>query len=184
MKNSLFNSSHIIWCVSITLFVLTVTTSCCADDDTLPLATQTGKQTLGCYINNGIFVPVDNGKGRPYVLINATTNATTFSISASNGNNRPGRETINISGKDVQAFKRGNFTIGNDEPSAIHAVYTIGGGNIFSGSSTNSIPGQLTITKFDQVNRIIAGTFEFTVLDNDGNEINITDGRFDMRYTN
>ncbi|KAA1241562.1 hypothetical protein [Aquimarina sp. RZ0] len=44
--------------------------------------------------------------------------------------------------------------------------------------------GTHIIAKFDQENGIIAGTFEFTVLDTDGNEIKITDGRFDLLYTN
>ncbi len=40
------------------------------------------------------------------------------------------------------------------------------------------------ITNFDPENYILSGTFEFTVLDEDGNEIEITDGRFDVKYTN
>jgi len=64
------------------------------------------------------------------------------------------------------------------------AEYRIGAGFILDTSSSISNPGTLIITNFDQDNFIISGTFEFTVLDNDGGEINITNGRFDMNYTN
>lgn len=59
--------------------------------------------------------------------------------------------------------------------------YLIGGGFTYEGSSTVDNPGVLIITNFDNENFIISGTFEFTVLDND---INITNGRFDLNFTN
>ena len=52
------------------------------------------------------------------------------------------------------------------------------------GSTSIDFPGVITITNFDPEIFIISGTFEFTVLDNDDNEIKITDGRFDLKYTN
>ena len=62
--------------------------------------------------------------------------------------------------------------------------YSIGGGITYRGTSTTALPGTLIITRFDPSNFIISGTFEFTVLDDNGNEIKITNGRFDMQYTN
>ena len=62
--------------------------------------------------------------------------------------------------------------------------YFLGGGIVFMGSTSIDFPGVITITNFDPENFIISGTFEFTVLDNDDNEIKITDGRFDLKYTN
>jgi len=77
-----------------------------------------------------------------------------------------------------------NYTLLEKIPSNYFGQYTIGGGIDFNGITSTSNPGNLTITNFDQANFIISGTFNFTVLDNDGNEINITNGRFDMNYTN
>jgi hypothetical protein len=62
--------------------------------------------------------------------------------------------------------------------------FYLGGGIGFIYSTDEIYPGTLTITNFDSENFIISGTFEFTVLDNEGNEIQITDGRFDLNYTN
>ena len=62
--------------------------------------------------------------------------------------------------------------------------YRIGGGFVLDESTSIENPGSLNITNFDNQNFIISGTFEFTVFDDEGNEINITDGRFDLNYTN
>lgn len=62
--------------------------------------------------------------------------------------------------------------------------YTIYGGIILDVTTSVDYQGQLKVNNFDEDNFIISGTFEFTVLDDDGNEIKITDGRFDMNYTN
>ena len=49
-------------------------------------------------------------------------------------------------------------------------------------STTNF--GELTITKLDEVNHIVSGTFWFDVQDTNGVIHQIRDGRFDMQYTN
>ena len=49
--------------------------------------------------------------------------------------------------------------------------------------ATDNNSGELKINKFDSVNRIISGTFFFTGTDNsNGQTVNITEGRFDIRY--
>jgi hypothetical protein len=52
------------------------------------------------------------------------------------------------------------------------------------GGSSPSTQGKLTITKYDKINRIISGRFFFTGKDAvTGKIVNITDGRFDIKYT-
>lgn len=64
-------------------------------------------------------------------------------------------------------------------------LYIIGGG-IYGEYTTNIIDnGILTITRFDPVNFIISGTFSFKAKEiNTGEIVEITEGRFDMQYTN
>ena len=50
-------------------------------------------------------------------------------------------------------------------------------------TSANVSPGQLTITFLDNQKQIISGTFYFNVLDHNGDTVKITNGRFDMHYT-
>ena len=42
--------------------------------------------------------------------------------------------------------------------------------------------GELKITKFDQANHVLSGTFFFTGTNSSGTKVNITDGRFDIKY--
>jgi hypothetical protein len=46
----------------------------------------------------------------------------------------------------------------------------------------NTIQGNLTISKFDQINYIISGTFSFSTVTDNCENINITNGRFDLLY--
>ena len=49
-------------------------------------------------------------------------------------------------------------------------------------SASKNQPWKLEITKLDTVNKICAGTFSFVGVAADGSTVNITDGRFDMKY--
>lgn len=76
---------------------------------------------------------------------------------------------------DLESFSSGKF----------YGLYDLSrNGNSETYYTNENLPGALLITNFDSQNFIVSGTFEFTVLTDDGNEINITDGRFDLNYTN
>jgi ABC-type uncharacterized transport system substrate-binding protein len=40
------------------------------------------------------------------------------------------------------------------------------------------------VSKFDTINRIVAGTFYFTAIDSSGKTVKVTNGRFDIKYPN
>ena len=172
---------------------LVLNTSCNNDDeqpqnplDQLPPATQTGKQTFGCLINGKVFLPDNFGSGRPNAFYQFVDGAYTLGISANSGKDN-NFETIIIGGIDIEALKKINYELLNKESTNFYGLYDIntGGPNSPETLTTkNEIPGIFKITNFDPENFIISGTFEFTVFDNEGNEIKITDGRFDMLYTN
>jgi hypothetical protein len=178
---------------SLLLFVMAITLSCCNNDDDntptnpidqLPPATQTGEQTFGCLINGEPFVPHSFGTNAPNAFYQFVDGAYTLSIygSINGGTNL---KSINVGAIEVQeALEEQMYNLNEEESGNYFGEYNIGGGIIFSGSTNMNNPGILTITNFDQDNFIISGTFSFTVIDNEGNEINITNGRFDMHYTN
>ena len=169
------------------LFTLLISASCKNDDDTptspidqLPPATQIGAQTFGCLINGEAFIPDVFGSGAPKAFYQFVDGAYTFVISSSSGGGTS-FVGIGIGGIDVQQLNETTYNLieessGNTFGKMVKVLdaYT---------TSVNN-PGLLNITNFDDVNGIISGTFEFTVLDNEGKEIKITDGRFDMLYTN
>lgn len=174
------------------LLTIIITISCCNknDDDTptnpidqLPPATQTGEQTFGCLINGKAFVPPSFGNNAPSAFYQFVDGAYTLGISSRTGGGTE-LKSINIGCLDMPLIEETNYTLLEFATGNYFGEYRIGSGFILEGSSSISNPGNLTITNYDSENFIISGTFEFTVLDNEGNEINITNGRFDMNFTN
>jgi hypothetical protein len=169
--------------------MLLISASCKNDDtlanpiDQLPPATQTGEQTFGCLINGEAFIPDTFGSGRPSAFYQFVDGAYTLGISASRGGGSQ-LESFNIGGLDISPIQETNYPLLEFESGNFFGEYFLGGGIVFMGSTSIDFPGIITITHFDPENFIISGNFEFTVLDNDGNEIKITNGRFDMLYTN
>jgi Family of unknown function (DUF6252) len=44
-----------------------------------------------------------------------------------------------------------------------------------------SLTGELTITKFDEINKIASGTFWFNAENDKGEKVEVRDGRFDAK---
>ncbi|WP_040279307.1 hypothetical protein [Psychroserpens damuponensis] len=174
------------------LFFICLFTACKNDDDNppqnpidqLPPMTQTGEQTFGCLINGEPFIPPSFGSNAPNAFYQFVDGAYTLGISARN-NSSIGLQSIIIGGIDIVnineiTYDLESFSIGN-----LYGLYDLVLDENSETYYTNeNYPGTLTITNFDNQNFIISGTFEFIVLDDDGNEINITDGRFDLNFTN
>lgn len=174
------------------LFLTLLLLCCCNNDDDggstnpidqLPPATQTGEQTFGCLIDGEPFVPPSFGSNAPNAFYQFVGGAYTLSIYGSI-NGGLNMQSINIGGLDTPLINESVYSLIEEESGNYFAQYNIGGGITFSSSTNSQNPGILTITNFDSDNFIISGTFEFTVLDDDNNEINITNGRFDLNYTN
>jgi hypothetical protein len=175
----------------ILLLFTTFALSCCNKDDDkpktelekLPPATQTGAQTFGCLIDGKAFVPPKFGTNAPNAFYQFVGGVYTLSIygSTDGGANL---KSINIGCLDMPLIQETNYLLKEELVNNYFGEYNIGGGITFSGASTTTNPGTLIITRFDPSNFVISGTFEFTVLDDNGVEIKITNGRFDMQYTN
>ena len=60
--------------------------------------------------------------------------------------------------------------------------FFIAAGLIDTFSTNEEYKGQLLILALDETRRIISGTFSFTAINDQGETVEITDGRFDMRY--
>jgi len=177
------------------LLLLTIITtfSCCNknDDDQptnpidqLPPATQTGEQTFGCLINGEAFVPPSFGNNAPGAFYQFIGGAYTLGIHASTGGGTE-LKSINLGCLDMPLIEETDYTMLEFATGNYFGEYRIGAGFVFDGSSSSGNPGTLTITRFDQINFIISGTFSFEAKDiNTGETIQITNGRFDMNYTN
>lgn len=171
------------------MIMLTLIISCSSDDDQpqnpidkLPPATQTGEQTFGCLINGEVFIPDNFGQGRPNAFYQFVRGNYTLGISAYKSDEKT--VSIAFAGLDVEPIMEENYVLKNEISGNYYGRYSVNGGLEHLASTSDNHPGTLIITNFDPENYIISGTFEFTVIDNDGKEIRITDGRFDMNYTN
>ncbi len=174
------------------LFTLTLALSCCNKDDykpkteleKLPQATQTGAQTFGCLIDGKAFVPPKFGSNAPNAFYQFVGGAYTLSIygGTSGGPNLKG---INIGCLDMPLIQQSTYELKEALTNNYFGRYSIGGGITYSGTSTTELPGTLTITRFDPANFIISGTFSFKAKEiYTGETVEITEGRFDMQYTN
>jgi len=171
------------------VFFLLMNTNCKKDDDDtktaleqLPQATQTGAQTFGCLIDGKPFIPDSFGSGRPSAFYQFVGGSYTLGISATKKSNQS--QTVLISALDVEKIIENNYLLISYQSGNLSGRYLLSGGIDLSVSTTDKNSGTLTITNFDEEKFIISGIFEFAVLDTDGKEIKITDGRFDLNYTN
>jgi hypothetical protein len=176
------------------LFFITLTASECKKHkpsnpvDQLPPETQTGANTFGCLVNGEVFLP--KGPSLSPILQCAYQYLNTdyskgyfFQLSASHKYNTNDVSGIGIF-TDSLPIVQGIYTLGDNKKGNVYALYLRykETANINLYTKTN-LPGQLTITKFDELNQIVSGTFFFTVIDNSGDTIKVSDGRFDMQFT-
>jgi hypothetical protein len=158
----------------------------------LPPITQEGKNTFGCLVDGQAWTAntIDAfGLKKIYAGFPVINGVVYLNI---NANRRYKKEGIN-SDIDIyvaNATGLGTYTLNYDNaigypatrPSNSVASYKITDNFTFPYQTDSLNTGQLTITKYDVVNGIYAGTFQFTAQNiNDGSLIHITDGRFDLK---
>jgi hypothetical protein len=174
------------------LLLTTFTLSCCNKDDDkpqtelekLPPATQTGEQTVGWLINGVAFVPPSFGTNAPNAFYQFVGGSYTLSISGRRADSSNLKGVI-IGCIDMPIIQETTYSLKEKTAHNYYGSYLIGGGIYGEFNSTNIESGTLTITRFDPTNFIISGTFSFTAKEiNTGETVEITEGRFDMQYTN
>lgn len=125
-------------------------------------------------------MPDTFGSGRPNAFYQLINGKYSFVLSSSRGGGEL-LTSIGIGGIEINPLQEGSFDLIEEQRGNTFGKIIMGIDNY---TTITNNPGSLIITRFDNESFIISGTFEFTVMDNDNNEIKITDGRFDLRYTN
>ncbi|TKC00740.1 DUF6252 family protein [Pedobacter cryophilus] len=133
-------------------------------EEVLPAETQTGKGTFGCLVNGEVWLP--RGKF-PYAGLTTTIQFNILSIGASKSNTGISFGVRNM--VDV-----GTYNLSLDINFVEYSVDT----KIFKITE-----GILTVTKYDKVNQIISGKFWFKAKSSSGEIVEITEGRFDDKFT-
>jgi hypothetical protein len=162
------------------ILAITLLISCGSDDDNnsqnpidqLPPETQTGANTFGCLIN-----------GEPFIVSNTSNQSAIYQ-----GNLLQMGATLEINSDNKSiAFNLINPLNINQVYSFDNNLYKVGYSNITSDLTCiyefqDTYQGFVTFTKIDTENFIISGTFEFSTVTDNCENINITNGRFDLQY--
>jgi hypothetical protein len=152
----------------------------------LPPETQTGANTFGCLVDGKVFLPKGAPFGGPILqcayqyLDNGSSKGFYFQLSASHRYSTQNIKSIALGTENLK-LKEGAFVLEDafQDGKAFGLFSESGKGNY----TQKYLPGLLTITKFDEINQIVSGTFWFSVVVSPGDTIQITDGRFDMQFT-
>jgi hypothetical protein len=157
----------------------------CEKEQVLPAATQTGKNTFGYKINGEIVVPKNGwAPGLPLsqeaiYYYNVGTNSYDVLINAVHTANKPYRY-LHISTKDILLEEK-IYEIGEENiPNVFNAHYSFTDSPTYATSA--QAKGQINITHFDKINKIISGTFWFDALEPNGAKVEIREGRFDLKF--
>ena len=147
----------------------------------LPAATTTGMGTFACYVDGKAYIAKKNDitafyqfyQGKYGLSIRGRWGDAEYirSISVEGNNNMD----LLIEGTTYPLGKRG---IGIEYYSG--GVFFVPAGNWYDTNDEQT--GELKITKFDEINGILSGTFWFNVRHPDGQIVEIRDGRFDVKY--
>lgn len=146
-----------------------------SEDDKLPKATQSGKNTFGCLVNGKVWVTETTTDASAFyqdgvLLISATLET----ISRDQG--------ISFYIYD-QDLAESNYPL-QEHIDQFSSFANFGDDILDCGfETTSSHNGNIIITHLDQTNFIISGTFEFEAYSDDCDKVmKITKGRFDLNY--
>ena len=151
------------------------------DEPQLPPETTTGAMTFGCKVNGKVFVP-RNGRGRPGLFVQYVN----LGMGPGGGwsLNIPAVDWVPITPEGVNIetdsllVNEGVTYFFKNQKGSPRAFYDNGASFIAMDND-----GSLKITKFSPTTRIISGIFSFVGTNTaNGKQINITEGRFDIRY--
>lgn len=153
------------------------------DSNGLPPVTQEGKNTLGFLLNGKPWTPKGfNGTANLSIDFDPGIENGVFGISAYRIISNDIREYFGIGIKDSLNFYKAPFTLALTNTSLYRFYYSNNNCTFFSTDSNTHVSGVLSITKVDRINRIISGTFNATLSKSGCESIEISNGRFDMKF--
>lgn len=169
--------------VALSLLFLSASTCFDQDDeDKLPPETQSGRNTFGCLVNGKVWLP----KSAPFSSVGTLAHLNEDYTHLIIAGNQSGNQIISFFINNTIIETGSVFNLSSDENSKAHFDYY----NCYY-RSYNENPGELIITKFDTVNKIVSGRFYFSAKYfessinsyNCDNSFIITEGRFDLTYS-
>lgn len=160
---------HYSFILSALCFLLVTSMKCKKDyieKNELPPITQTGANTFGCYVNGEIFLPRGSGMN---IIITAKRTGNSFYIKISDGSNVARMIILEIEyNAGIKTLKCTKFSQGGT----------------CSMDNCTAINNNLINLQIDESKKIISGEFNaILTATTTCPEVKITDGRFDLKYT-
>jgi hypothetical protein len=150
--------------------------------DGFPSITMSGENTFGCRVNGEDWTPKKNPNNTGVLASDSPIDARygqvtgILAIKAIHYYSSTDRETIKV-------------TIFSPEEGETYILDAIGSSPLIGFDCNEyqidtSATAIVTINKFDETDKIVSGTFEYTAIGQNGcsNTVEITDGRFDLVY--
>ena len=149
----------------------------------MPLETQSGENTFGCYVNEKLIVPKRNGLNPPVLraYYSQQNGKPSFNLYAS----MKEKETLHSIAIKTDSFflAVGTYEISTLNTSRVTGEYRFSEpttmGTIYNSTSLNK--GELVIKHYDSGKRIVSGTFWFDAINNNGQKVEVREGRFDVK---
>jgi hypothetical protein len=145
----------------------------------LPPITTEGKNTFGCLVNGNVWLP----EVTPYQMflypLTSSYQNEIFTVSAKKVINQTVNQAISFQVLDLN--QTGLYYLNSDHPLGAVGVYADIIEDCYFATDTLKI-GKVEILKLDVSNKIISGTFEMKLWKNGCDTVNITDGRFDVKF--
>jgi hypothetical protein len=158
--------------------------------DQLPPETQTGAEAFGCLVNGQVFKPKGSSLSGPnlsaiyqYLYFNSSSG---YVLAVNAADKKDPCNITQIGFRfDSTKIKEGTYLLKSMQKGQGGGGYQIlkCSNSLNEFLSNDQIGGQLNLKKFDTVNQIVSGTFWFNAVNEKGDTVKITDGRFDVHYT-
>ncbi len=149
----------------------------------LPAATQEGKNTFGCLIDGNVFVAQTHLFNKSPVtceygyIDSDISKGHFFQASGLDDKSNPDKFfSVKIFTSKIDIKEGTTYPFQNQKDNGAFAEYII---NIYN--KYTSLSGELTITKFDEINHIASGTFWFDAQNDKGEKVEVREGRFDAK---
>ena len=183
----------------ILLLAIAFLTACCSNGDSdnadpiskLPSATQTGANTAGCLVNGQVFLPKGSNQFGPTLSCFYQQDQGTYHFGLNISDKTNGIKSVNLSLNPLQLTVNNTYLLseiinGQFNYASNFAEFIIYSDTFSDNRFTTNIvkQGTVTITKLDTQQKIISGLFWYDAINQQGEVVQIREGRFDMRYVN
>ena len=162
--------------------------------DQLPPATQTGANTFGCLINGQVvvihkpFLDLSPDYGCQYQLIYPTVSGYSLNVFGTDKIDGCHFKSVDVALDSIQlqetTYSLNTSIVQHGRYGLVDISYDCPPSPLLTYITDSTTTGQLTITHFDQQQQIVSGTFWFDAVEQTrGDTVHVTNGRFDMHYT-